>query len=152
MVKKHYVTSKRLSGAVSAILLYSLLTAGTVSDALCGPRARDGLRARNAPSPKEEVNLGEIPFKILFETYRQTDGRYNWELFQMDADGSNAINLTRTPDLDEMYPHASPDGTKISFVVDEGTGRRKTRSAVRTSGPAFPDYGWRKSWGWFQRR
>lgn len=128
MAKQDNITKKVLSGAVCGMLLYSLLTPGIVSDALCGPLARDRLRARTAPSPKEELDLGQIPFKILFETYRETDGKNNWELFQMDADGSNAVNLTRTPDLDEMYPHASPDGTKISFVVDEGTGRRKTRS------------------------
>jgi len=80
------------------------------------------------PSALEEMDLGEIPYKIIFETYRETDGRLNWELFQMNADGSNQVNLTQTPDLDEMYPHASPDGTKISFVVDEGSRRDKVRS------------------------
>jgi Tol biopolymer transport system component len=74
------------------------------------------------------MNLGQVPYKILFETYRQTDGKHNWELYQMDADGSNPVNLTQTPDLDEMYPHASPDGTKICLVVDEGTGRERIRN------------------------
>jgi Tol biopolymer transport system component len=46
----------------------------------------------------------------------------------MNADGSNATNLTNTPGLDEMYPHVSPDGTRICFVADEGTGRAKVRS------------------------
>ena len=46
-----------------------------------------------------------------------------------DANDSNQVNLTKTPSLDEMYPHVSPDGTKICFVVDEGTNRRnKVRS------------------------
>ncbi|MHC4436909.1 MAG: TolB family protein, partial [Planctomycetota bacterium] len=80
------------------------------------------------PSAREEINLGEIPYKIIFETYRSTNGRSNWELFRMNADGSNQVNLTQTPDLDEMYPHVSPDGTKISFVVDEGRRRDKVRS------------------------
>lgn len=65
----------------------------------------------------------------MYETFRETDGKENWEIFMMDADGSNQTNLTRTADLDEMYPHASPDGTKLCFVVDEGTNRRnKVRS------------------------
>ncbi|MBN2592762.1 MAG: PD40 domain-containing protein [Sedimentisphaerales bacterium] len=80
------------------------------------------------PNAREEMDLGEIPYKIIFETYRDTDGRLNWELYLINADGSNPINLTHTPDLDEMYPHASPDGTKICFVVDEGIGREKIRS------------------------
>jgi Tol biopolymer transport system component len=72
--------------------------------------------------------LGNIPFKIVYETYRKTDGKENWELFLINADGSNPVNLTRTSDADEMYPHVSPDGTKICFVADEGAGRNKVRN------------------------
>jgi len=74
------------------------------------------------------LNLDEIPFKLVHETYRKTDGNENWELRLINADGSNPVNLTNTPYTDEMYPRVSPDGTKICFVVDEGTGRRKVRS------------------------
>jgi Tol biopolymer transport system component len=80
------------------------------------------------PCDKSEIDLKAIPFKIIYETYRETDGKENWELFLIDADGSNATNLTRTKDVDEMYPHASPDGTKVCFVVDEGAGRNKIRN------------------------
>jgi Tol biopolymer transport system component len=38
------------------------------------------------------------------------------------------VNLTRTPDLDEFYPHVSPDGTKICFLVDEKSGDKKVRN------------------------
>jgi TolB protein len=70
------------------------------------------------------VELKKVPHKIVFETYRQG----NWELFLVDADGSNPVNLTRTPEVDELYPHASPDGTKTCFVADEGQEARKVRS------------------------
>jgi len=62
--------------------------------------------------------------KIVFETYRGG----NWELFVVSADGSNPVNLTGTPDVNELYPHASPDGTKMAFVVDEGEGESKRRN------------------------
>ena len=62
--------------------------------------------------------------QILCETYREG----NWELFRMDADGSDPVNLTQTPGLDELYPHASPDGKRICFVVDSGEGAQKMRS------------------------
>jgi Tol biopolymer transport system component len=77
--------------------------------------------------PREAMKLQEIPFRIVYETYRQTEGKDNWELFTMNADGSNPVNLTNTPNLDEMYPHVSPDGTKICFVADEGRGRDRVR-------------------------
>ncbi len=76
---------------------------------------------------RESMKLEAIPFKLVYETFRETDGRGNWELFVMNADGSNPVNLTNTPRLDEMYPHVSPDGTKICFVTDEGRGRDKVR-------------------------
>jgi TolB protein len=128
MAKQYNITRGRLSGAGVAVLLLSLLAPGAINDAFCGPQIHNKIRLRKTPSPRAELNLAEIPFRILFETYRETDGKENWELYQMDADGSNPVNLTQTPDLHEMYPHASPDGTKICFVVDEGTGRRTIRS------------------------
>jgi len=79
------------------------------------------------PNEKSEINLAAIPFKIIYETYRNTDGKENWELFLINADGSHATNLTQTPDVDEMFPHASPDGTKICFVTDE----KKEKAIVR---------------------
>jgi len=126
---KHYsVTSNRFYGTGAIIFLSSLLVLGVIGEAFCGPQTESRQRLKKMPYPREELDLGEIPFKILYETYRDTDGVENWELYQMNADGSDQVNLTRTPDLDEMYPHASPDGTKISFVVDEGRGRDKVRS------------------------
>ena len=73
-----------------------------------------------APMPRSELDLDEIPDKIVYESFRETDGKENWEICLIDATGSNLINLTNTPDIDEMYPHASPDGRLICFVADEG--------------------------------
>jgi len=83
---------------------------------------------RKTPLAKSELNLQAIPFKIVYESLRTTEGRENWELLLMNADGSDPVNLTRTPDVDEMYAHASPDGTKLCFVADEGQGSDKVRS------------------------
>ncbi len=84
---------------------------------------------KKIPSPSSEIDLKDIAYKIVYESYRKTDGRENWEIIMNDANDSNQVNLTKTPNLDEMYPHVSPDGTKICFVVDEGTNRRnKVRS------------------------
>jgi len=68
--------------------------------------------------------LKNVAHKIVYETYR--DG--NWELYLCNADGSGTVNLTRTPDVNELYPHASPDGKKLSFVVDEGESPSKVRN------------------------
>jgi Tol biopolymer transport system component len=78
--------------------------------------------------PGSGLDLKSIPFKIVYESLRETNGKENWELILIDADGSNPVNLTRTADVSEIYPHASPDGTKICFEGEEGTGRNKVRS------------------------
>ena len=78
--------------------------------------------------PGTGIDLKSIPFKIVYESLLQTDGKENWELVMINADGSNPVNLTRTADVGEIYPHVSPDGTKICFEGEEGEGRNKVRS------------------------
>ena len=68
--------------------------------------------------------LKALPFKIAYESYVNK----NWEIFVMNADGSNPVNLTGTPDVQEHYPQVSPDGTRICFSVDAGEGREAVRS------------------------
>lgn len=63
--------------------------------------------------------LRSVRHRLLRESNR--DGKF--DLYLCDADGSNEINLTRTPDIDELYPKAAPDGKRVAFVCDEG-GRR----------------------------
>jgi hypothetical protein len=69
--------------------------------------------------------LKEIRYRLVYETYREN----NWELFVVNADGSNPVNVTKTPDINELYPHVSPDGRKISFLVNSGEGAATRRSA-----------------------
>jgi Tol biopolymer transport system component len=68
--------------------------------------------------------LKELPYKIAYECYVDN----NWEIFVMDADGSNAVNLTATPKKHEHYPQISPDSSKMCFSEDEGEGREAVRS------------------------
>jgi TolB protein len=78
----------------------------------------------NEPNAGLLLELKNYPHKIIYETNR--DG--NWELYLVNADGSDPVNLTRTPDIDELYPKPSPDGSKICFVADEGKGNAKVRN------------------------
>jgi Tol biopolymer transport system component len=110
------------------IFIVLLLNIFATDSAFCGTQTQTRLRPRRVPSPPSELNLRAIPFKIVHETFRETNGTENWELFIMNADGSNPVNLTNTPDVDEMYPHVSPDGAKICFVVDEPIKETKVRN------------------------
>jgi Tol biopolymer transport system component len=75
-------------------------------------------------SPDLLAELKSYPHRLVYESHR--DG--NWELYMVNADGSNPVNLTRTPNLDEVYPKASPDGTKVCFAGDEGMGEARVRN------------------------
>ena len=125
MIGSQNITQRGLtSKSIGFLMLILLVVPGLVH----GSQTSSGPRLRNLPSPRSEMNLEQVPFKILYETYRRTDNRQNWELFLINPDGTRPFNLTNTPDVDEIYPHVSPDGTKICFVIDAGTGRRKIRS------------------------
>ncbi len=104
------------SGASIGIVFLLCLILFAANENVCGAEALS------------REKLARLPFKIVYETYRKTDGRQNWELFLINADGSNPVNLTCTPNVDELYPHASPDGTKICFVADELVEKKKIRN------------------------
>ena len=97
--------AQRLAGAAAVVL--SVLWASPLP-------AADDLAAR----------LKKTGFKIVHETFREG----NWELYMTPLDGSAPVNLTRTPQVNELYPKISPDATKIAFLVDEGEGESTVRS------------------------
>jgi Tol biopolymer transport system component len=81
-----------------------------------------GVRADDQTPLKDLLKV--TPYKIAFEAYH--DG--NSDIWVMNADGSNAVNLTHSPDQQEHYPQVSPDGSKICYTVDRGEGRDAVRS------------------------
>ena len=48
-------------------------------------------------------------------------GDPDYDIFVMDADGTDAVNLTRSPDSNDGYPTWSPDGEWIAFESTRGT-------------------------------
>jgi Tol biopolymer transport system component len=112
------MTTRHISplGAKAALLAAAALVAGAWA---AGPREQPA-----GASADLLTDLAHYRHKIVYESNR--DG--NWELYVMNADGSDPVNLTRTPDVDELYPKASPDGSKICFVADEGKGEAKVRN------------------------
>jgi hypothetical protein len=78
------------------------------------------------PAHSQELRdeLKQSAFKIANECYVED----NWEIFVMNADGSDPVNLTHTAKVNEHYPQVSPDGKKICFSVDDGEGREAVRS------------------------
>ncbi len=76
------------------------------------------------PTEALAVELKTVAAGIVWESWRDD----NWELMSSAADGSDPVNLTNTPKLHELSPHASADGSKLCFVADEGQGEDKMRN------------------------
>jgi len=79
------------------------------------------------PAQRLASKLEACRFRIVCESYR--DG--NWELMLLNADGSGMENLTQTSGVDELYPHASPDGKSVAFLQDQGEGDGRARDVYR---------------------
>lgn len=75
-----------------------------------------------ASSALQVANADQVA--VLFESYDD----HNWEICRVDPDGTHRINITMTPDVHELYPQASPDGSKIAFLVDDHANGTITRS------------------------
>ncbi len=125
MASRLHTPSRSTAVRATLVLGISLFL---VNAAVCRAQAADRLKLRLTPAPRTELDLKAIRCKIVYETFRETDGKKNWELYLINADGSNPVNLTNTPDSDEMYPHCSPDGTKICCVADETAGGKPVRN------------------------
>ena len=60
--------------------------------------------------------------KITFMSFRdkhKPDGHFNGDIYVMNADGTNPINLTRSVDRAERVSSWSPDGKQIAFTSAE---------------------------------
>jgi TolB protein len=76
-----------------------------------GENKVSGNRGDNAPAPSPDGS------KIAFMSAER--GARNWEIWVMNADGSNPQQLTINGSNDGL-PAWSPDGQSIAFVSDQG--------------------------------
>src|SRR5207247_2171084 len=83
-----------LSLAAAALLLVALY-------AILLPSPEAAPAALPQGNPEELLTmLKGYKHKVVCESNRSG----NWDLWIMNADGSNPVNLTNTPDVDEVYP------------------------------------------------
>ncbi len=117
------------------LLFINLLLAGLIVLAACSktPAATpvaetvaetETLATASEPTPEPTVQPTEIPVfpcNIVFDSDR--DG--NLEIYSMDPEGNNQVNLTNNP-ADDFNPVWSPDGSHIAFIsnreTEEGNG------------------------------
>jgi Tol biopolymer transport system component len=110
----HRFCFRRHGLAYAAVLVSAVLYAGVArADTPAASPLRETLKAQ--------------PFKIAYESYH--DGHS--DVFVMNADGSDKVNLTHSAQNEGAqahYPQVSPDGTRICYTIDTGEGRDAVRS------------------------
>ncbi|HRV94783.1 MAG TPA: LysM peptidoglycan-binding domain-containing protein, partial [Anaerolineae bacterium] len=80
--------------------------------------ARGGAEKKISSDPADTApSVSPNGSKIAFMSSGR--GARNWEIFTMDADGSNVIRLTENGNNDGL-PTWSPDGQSIAYVSDQG--------------------------------
>ena len=79
------------------------------------PAPSAAMAAEKLPLPADSTASfrNGLAGKIVF----QSDRSGNWDIYAMNADGSNLVQLTDDPGADE-YPVWSPDGSQIAFYSD----------------------------------
>jgi TolB protein len=65
------------------------------------------------PAAKGAIDKSALKGEIWFDSNR--DG--SWDVFVMNADGTNIRNVTNSKDKDEFEPRPSPDGKRVVYVV-----------------------------------
>ena len=65
------------------LLFYVLFIVTPSIKPASGVQPTNEAELRESPYDKSALDLKAIPFKIIYETYREIDGRGNWELFLM---------------------------------------------------------------------
>jgi dipeptidyl aminopeptidase/acylaminoacyl peptidase len=73
---------------------------------------------------------GKIAYTVC--EYNIPPGDVTCDIWVMDPDGANQTNLTNTPELNEMGPAWSPDGTRIAYI--EGTSYTYTINVINADG------------------
>ncbi|MBN8867750.1 MAG: PD40 domain-containing protein [Solirubrobacterales bacterium] len=69
--------------------------------------------------------------KITFQ--RRANSSSNWEIYTMNADGSNAVKRTNTPTFDNTQPVFAPSG--VNGDLDQGVGEKIAFVSNRTGAP-----------------
>jgi Tol biopolymer transport system component len=59
---------------------------------------------------------------VYSQFHKPDDGAANWDIYAMDADGTNKRPLTDTPDATEGEPSYSLDGSQIAYSMADGSG------------------------------
>ncbi len=107
-----------LTGISDQLIAYSSHRTGSLNIFIT---SLDGVSIRQQLTANEDLHQTGPAWSpdgsfIAFYAYESITG--NADVYLMDADGSNLVNLTNSLDTDDRYVTWSPDGTRLAFHSD----------------------------------
>lgn len=91
------------------------LFAGCVPTSVTEIPASESAPATETPIPTQEPTPTATPLPVPCTIAFDSDRDGNRDIYIMDSDGNNLVNLTNNP-ADDFNPAWSPDGSQIAFV------------------------------------
>jgi TolB protein len=98
--------------------------------------------------PNEDPDWSPHGDKILFAhgVKDSEDLSVNHDIYVMNTDGRNVVNLTQTPDIDEYGPRWSPDEKQIAFIRGKDIWVMNADGSQKRNLISGPENGWDPSW------
>ena len=82
----------------------------------------------DSPICHHEPSMSPDGTKIAFSGHGHTEDTYFYDVYVMDANGQNPVNLTNGSnyDIESWFPSFSPDSKKITYTREDDTGSTTT--------------------------
>lgn len=108
-------TEVSVDPSTSNLIVYSSHRTGSHNIFITNANGTANRRQLTFEEDLDQLGPAWSPDGTRIAFYGRTNYRSNGDIYIMDADGANVVNITDSPSNDDLYPTWSPDGTQLVF-------------------------------------